>query len=80
VEKFQWNFSANDYSDPDGTMLSSGAMVTVASKVQIECSLQENFLGWSHHGTGSPKLLSLHCSLIIDHCSSIIDHRSSRSP
>jgi hypothetical protein len=34
VENFGWNFSANDYSEPEGMMLSSAAMVTAAKKVQ----------------------------------------------
>jgi len=34
VENFGWNFSANDYSEPEGVMLSSAAMVTAAGMVQ----------------------------------------------
>jgi hypothetical protein len=34
VENFGWNFPANDYSEPEGMMLSSAAMVTAAEKVQ----------------------------------------------
>jgi hypothetical protein len=34
VEKFGRNFSANDYSEPDGMVLSSAAMVTAAETVQ----------------------------------------------
>jgi hypothetical protein len=36
VEKFGGNFSAKDYSEPDGRVLSSSAMVTAAKKVQRE--------------------------------------------
>jgi hypothetical protein len=36
VEKFGWNFSASDYSEPDCMALSSSAMVTAAEKVQRE--------------------------------------------
>jgi hypothetical protein len=34
VENFGWNFSANDYSEPEGGTLSSAAMVTAAKTVQ----------------------------------------------
>jgi hypothetical protein len=34
VENFGWNFSANDYSVPEGAVLSSAAMVTAAETVQ----------------------------------------------
>jgi len=34
VENFGWNFSANDYSEPECMVLSSAAMVTAAEKVQ----------------------------------------------
>jgi hypothetical protein len=34
VENFGWNFSANDYSLPEGVVLSSAAMVTAAETVQ----------------------------------------------
>jgi hypothetical protein len=34
VENFGWNFSANDYSEPEDVVLSSGAMVTAAETVQ----------------------------------------------
>jgi hypothetical protein len=43
VENFGWNFSANDYSEPEGGMLSSAAMVTAAKTVQkIESSASAN--------------------------------------
>jgi hypothetical protein len=34
VENFGWNLSANDYSVPEGVVLSSAAMVTAAETVQ----------------------------------------------
>jgi hypothetical protein len=34
VENFGWSFSANDYSEPEGVVLSSAAMVTAAETVQ----------------------------------------------
>jgi hypothetical protein len=34
VENFGWNFSAKPYSEPEGIVLSSAAMVTAAEKVQ----------------------------------------------
>jgi len=34
VENFGWNFSASSYSEPEGIVLSSAAMVTAAKKVQ----------------------------------------------
>jgi len=34
VENFGWHLFANDYSEPEGIVLSSAAMVTAAEKVQ----------------------------------------------
>jgi hypothetical protein len=34
VENFGWNFSAIAYSEPEGVVLSSAAMVTAAETVQ----------------------------------------------
>jgi hypothetical protein len=36
VENFGWSFSANPYSEPECTALSSGAVVTAAETVQAE--------------------------------------------
>jgi hypothetical protein len=41
VENFGWNFSANDYSEPEDTVLSSAAMVTAAEKVQARVAAKE---------------------------------------
>jgi hypothetical protein len=36
VEKFDWNFFASPYSEPEGMVLSSAAMVTATETVQAD--------------------------------------------
>jgi hypothetical protein len=47
VENFGWNFSVNHYSEPEGMVLSSAAMVTAAKKVQRETAGTKIRRSWS---------------------------------
>jgi hypothetical protein len=61
VENFGWNFSANHYSEPEGVVLSSAAMVTAAETVQNAglrlCDLRKIINHEGHEGSQRTSLV-----------------------